>query len=418
MFKLYHKIYKFFWLVALFSQSLFACGQSKNEKLLLNFLDAFYQAEYNLEASETSLGKNTKEHFEEIYRIYLIGKYREAFKKDISFFILTKKDIDNNIPHALEAYDIVVNQDTIKGIHIIREGEKNKIHLTKYQVFQLFNVDKNIRNRVLSYFELRPSFAFESALKWFEWSLPFETAEMNDMYAHYLLMHSLPGTAPDLFDYDDVFKHALLSLNQGNKNALFTLKRWVLTNPTPEREEAFLAVCEPEAEKGNIEAMYILAKYYNSPEISNVDIERCIYWYTECFKAAPLYGPPNYKPSLKMICIERLSAVYRNGTGVEKNLEKAADWLYRGAEAGYYELYIDAGLMYLKISDIKARKSFEEAIEHELPTGYLRLSIMIEKGLGGFEKDKEKAERYEKAYKLLLDCPDCWEEAEKIANGN
>jgi len=390
-------------------QSLYLVGQGKVEKddILLQFLESLYQGTYEIWDTETNLEKETQEYFDNIHLYYLLLHNKEIVFKNITYISVISS---NDSKERIETYHAIINQDTIRDIKIL---EGNKIYLTNFQIYQLFNIDKKVRNKILEAILRRGP---ELGLEWFGWSLPSNDALVNYLYAEFLYTgYFFHENLPEDFQYDDIFKYASLSLEQGNKDALYTIDDWVESKPTPERIKVFIELFEKEASKNNIDAIYILAEYYlnNYKNGLDVDPQKYLYWFEKCFELSPNNN------IIGIICVDRLYFIYAGGKGVERDDEKALEWLNRGIEKGYYRVYLKVGRHYMMEANYpKAREAFEEALKHRVPESYQWLSLMIADGLAGFEKDKEKAERYKKAYELLLDCPDCWEEAEKIANGN
>jgi len=386
----------------------------QNDELILDFLNALYNNSSNLPNSSLTLEKETKWYFRKIYfnfNKFTKGKEKSfvKFKSPPSFFVYPSIET-YNLPEIIESYDIIINQDTIKGVHIVEEGLENKILFTRFQVFKFLNVEKNVRNKLLQ------SMSFELQSEWFEWLIPSKDATVNYLYAMFLLgCHLFQLELPENFDYDDIFDHALLSLKQGNQKGLEALSSWEMHGNDPKRTELFINACKEEIEKGNIYAMYILAENYlhKYREGLSTSSEDYIYWFSSCVETA------SSEEGIGSVCLNRLYLIYSGGIGIDKDYEKAVHWLKKGIEKGYYSAYLDLGDLYMKLGEYQeARKAYEKAIENKIPEGYLKLSKMILIGLAGFEQDKEKAERYEQAFEyLFFKCPDCWEEAEKIANG-
>jgi len=381
----------------------------QHEDLILNFVRNIYQN--NDEFSTSVLANDTKEYFEKAY--FRLGKKigDVEFKSKPNLSIYPKPITVVDSLKIIATYNLIINQDTIKDLNIVREEKENKIYLTNFQVFQLSNVDANLRNRLLQ--PMHPDLEIE----WFKWLMPSEDVLLNYIYAESMFRRYMFGDKmPEDFIYDDIFKYASPAAREGNNEALSILLSWTLVGENPEGTKLFIELCESEVDKGNVYAMYILGKYELELYYKGVsyDAEKYIYWFSRGFKSA------SHEDPVGSLCMNNLYLIYSGGKGVEQDYEKAFYWLNKGVEKGYYSAYLYLGDIYMKLGNYsEARKVYEKAIENKVSGSYQRISTMIEIGLGGFEKDSQKAERYKKASEyLFFKCADCWEEAEKIANGN
>ena len=132
----------------------------------------------------------------------------------------------------------------------------------------------------------------------------------------------------------------------------------------------------------------------------------------EIHKAIDLFYEREYEASIAQfilalskgefdpIVFHKLGYMYRNGMGVEQDIEYALALYEEGAKYDQPGCLYNLGVYYYDHNDAEAALQwFTRAAEAELPLGYYGLGMMYGRPIGDMEADKEKSEEYlQKAY--------------------
>lgn len=167
------------------------------------------------------------------------------------------------------------------------------------------------------------------------------------------------------------------------------------------------------AELDHIDSMLELARMYENGRGVEKDLNKSIYWYVKAAKKNNMTAIKNLIRIFKnekadaqseVIWMAKgaslgdtqlmynLSGKYYHGEGVTKNIQKAREWLEKGATAGHATCMCELGItIYNFDRDYKkAAEWFEKAADAGSSAGFYYLGLLHENGQG-FEKDPKKA---------------------------
>ncbi|MDH5230550.1 MAG: ankyrin repeat domain-containing protein [Gammaproteobacteria bacterium] len=102
-----------------------------------------------------------------------------------------------------------------------------------------------------------------------------------------------------------------------------------------------------------------------------------------------------------------LARLYRNGRGVEKNLERAFDWFLKAAEQGHARAQYNVGFMYQlgkgRAKDLEeAKRWYQKAAEQGDSVAQTKLKQLNQEGMGLFESTSKKTEALSPNQALLI----------------
>lgn len=149
------------------------------------------------------------------------------------------------------------------------------------------------------------------------------------------------------------------------------------------------------ADKGNTDAMVLLALRYTPAERSNDDADTQSRPQVDMDKAMALFQAAADKGHGYGEFY--VGVAYMSGVGVAKDEAQAAQWFLRGAKHGAHAAQYWFGEMTAKgrggltVDWQAAKPYFASAAEGGAPDAYVELGYMYYKGLGGLERDAHKA---------------------------
>lgn len=296
----------------------------------------------------------------------------------------------------------------------------NSLAAAAYLVFP--EGEKSLQGDVKSGYEAYKLDDFPKAMKLFMGAAI--KGDKNAQFAVGRMFFEGRGVERSLSSAEEWYRKAA---DQGQAAAQFNLALLLVTDPA--RSTEGLDLLKKSATAGNSEAQMTIGELYLRGNGVTQDFATAKGWFEKAaaqgeggayFALGQMYegavgvskdtkkALDNYESGAKrdhMPCLLRLAAIYSNGIeGVEKNTDKAKEWLKMGAdkETTSTVCTLNLGLLYEVVENKldEAAKYYKLAAEKGDATAQTKLGIMYTEGKGVEAKDAKKAfEWFEKAAK-------------------
>lgn len=223
----------------------------------------------------------------------------------------------------------------------------------------------------------------EKALMWF-----LRASEKNHAKAQYELGEMYQGGNVVAYDNNQAKKWFEISAAQNNSNAALGLAR---IYEFQEKEDLAIEWYEKAIDLGSKEAPFRLGSFYEIFSKESHDLSKAFKWYK--------YGSEKYNDYRSQ---QRLARLYKNGLGIEQNINEALKWYKKSAEQNSEGACYALGIFYffgngVEKSDQEAIKWFIRSADHYHESAERMLKRYHRNGFSINRKYNDKFDLYLKA---------------------